>query len=50
VFAPTSATVNQGLSGSLTAQPGLGSVANALNINGQNNNLPSSNQGIAGLF
>ena len=50
VFAPTSATVNQGLSGSLTAQPGLGSVTNALNINGQNNNLPSSNQGIAGLF
>jgi hypothetical protein len=45
VFAPTSATVNQGLSGSIYAQPGLGSIINAVNINGQNNNLPSSAQG-----
>jgi hypothetical protein len=49
VFAPTSSTVTQGLSGSLTAQPGLGSITNALNINGQNNQTSSSNQGIAGV-
>jgi len=48
VYAPTSATVTQGLSGSLTAQPGLGSITNALNINGQNNQTSSSNQGVAG--
>jgi hypothetical protein len=45
VYAPTSSTVSEGLSGSIYAQPGIGSITKALNINGQNNNLPSSNQG-----
>ena len=44
VYAPTSATVQQGLATGSTPIPGLAS--NNVNVNTQNNQLPSSNQGI----
>lgn len=45
VFVPTVGQINNGISAAVSAIPGLGKVTNVNNINGQNNQLPPSNQG-----
>lgn len=45
VFVPTAASINQSISKGINAIPGLGKITNSGNMNSQNNQLPSSNQG-----
>lgn len=45
VFVPTASSVNAGLSKAVSGIPGLGGITNSGNMNSQNNQLPSSNQG-----
>ena len=45
VFVPTAAGINQGISKAISGIPGIGKITNTNNINSQNNQLPSSNQG-----
>lgn len=48
VFVPTAATLNQGIAKGVSAIPGLGKIVSGANMNSQNNELPSSNQGKIG--
>lgn len=45
VFVPTSGTVNQGIAKAVNGVPGLNGIATGTNMNSQNAQLPSSNQG-----
>ena len=45
VFVPTGASINQGIAKAVNGIPGAGGITNGTNMNSQNAQIPSSNQG-----